>query len=245
MIGMIKGEWKKMKHTPLLYLHLWIPLLAPAVFLLYFRYAPWEPEQEVCAYAEVLGIAYPLVSAIISQLSVELEEPGHCQLLLLGQERKWKAFAGKWTALLILSFGAAVTAVAGFGFLYGPLTGDSPFQMGLYVLLALALWGGQIPIYLLHLMLGLVSGRGVSIIIGVGEAVLAALFLTGLGDGRWMFLPCAFSGRWSSYLLLYERNLREAADLRGEFLLSAAVTVLAAAAVFIWYSFYEGRRYSD
>lgn len=234
-----------MRHTPLLYLHLWIPLLASGLFLLYFRYAPWEPEREVYAYAEVLGISYPLISAMISQLSVELEEPGHYQLLFLGQEGGWKMFAGKWAALLLLSFGSAVLAAAGFGLLYGPLTGDDPFRIKIYLLLALALWGGQISVYLLHLLLGLAFGRAVSVIAGVVEAVLAALLLTGLGEGRWMFLPCAFSGRWSSYLLLYEKNREAAEAFPGEWMISAAVTVFVSAAVFVWFHFYEGRRCSD
>lgn len=234
-----------MRHTPLLYLHFWIPLLSLAVFLPYFWYARWRPEKEVYAYVEILGTVYPLLSAVISQLSVELEEPGHCQLLFLGAGRKWKSLAGKWAALLILSFGSAMSAVAGFGLLYGILTGDYPFHMKAYLLLALALWGGQVSVYLLHLMLGLVFGRGASIIIGVGEAVLAALLLTGLGDGRWMFIPCAFSGRWSSYMLLYERNLMAAADFKGGFMVSGIVVVLVAAAVFVWFHFYEGRRCGD
>lgn len=245
MLRMVKGEWQKMRHTPLLYLHFWIPLLSLAVFLPYFWYARREPEKEVYAYVEVLGTAYPLLSAVISQLSVELEEPGHCQLLFLGSGRKWKALAGKWAALLLLSFGSAMLAEAGFGLLYGILTGDYPFHMQVYFLLALALWGGQVSVYLLHLMLGLVFGRGASIIIGVGEAVLAALLLTGLGDGRWMFIPCAFSGRWSSYMLLYERNLKVAADFKRGFMVSGIVVVLVAAAVFVWFHFYEGRRCGD
>lgn len=242
MVRMIRCEWLKMRHTPLILLHLWIPVLAEAVFLIYFRYASWEPEQEVYAYIEAVGVAYPFLSALICCLSVELEEAGHYQLFFLGWQGKWKVLAGKCLSLLLLSFGAAVLAVAGFGLFYGSLTGERPFETAVYFFLVLTLWGGQIPVYFLHLLLSVWPGRSVCMITGVGETVLAALFLTGMGDGRWMFFPCAFSGRWSVYLLSYRKTGMAATE---ELVISIGAMLLIIGAVFVWFHFYEGRSGSD
>ena len=79
-------------------------------------------------------------------------------------------------------------------------------------------------LYAFHLFLSLCFGKAASMAAGIVEAVLAALMLTGLGDGCWPVVPCAWSGRWSSYLLLYEAG------------------VLITAGIFIWFHYYEGRQ---
>lgn len=235
-------EYLKMRHTPLRLLHLWIPALAGSVFLMYFRYARWDSEQEVCAYVEAIGIVFPFLSALICCLAAELEEAGRYQLLFLGTGGKWRNLAGKWIALLLLALGATALSVAGFGLLYGPVTGDKPFGISTYFLLILTLWGGQIPVYLLHLLLAFWFGRSTCILTGVGEAVLAALFLTGLGDGRWMFFPCVFSGRWSACLLSYKKT---GVFAMGEWIVSIGIALLIIGAAFVCFYYYEGRRCED
>lgn len=84
--------------------------------------------------------------------------------------------------------------------------------------------------------------------IGISESLVAALFLTGLGEGIWQYVPCAYTGRWTSYLLLYYSGRKEiaAAGLKGEtmlvcLLVSAGIWIL----VFLWFGLYEGRQCND
>ena len=73
----------------------------------------------------------------------------------------------------------------------------------MYALLAALLCLGSIPVYLEHLFLNLQFGKAVSIGVGAAQFLLASLFLTGLGDGKWYFFPCTWSARGSMTAMTY------------------------------------------
>lgn len=56
-----------------------------------------------------------------------------------------------------------------------------------YVRLTGTLIFGSVPLYLEHLFLNLIFPKTVSQCVGVAQSVVSALFLTGLGEGRWQF----------------------------------------------------------
>jgi len=56
--------------------------------------------------------------------------------------------------------------------------------------------------YMLHLFVSFQFGKGASIGLGIVEALLVALLLTGLGDRIWPFLPYGWSGHFVSLWIL-------------------------------------------
>lgn len=72
------------------------------------------------------------------------------------------------------------------------------------------LWLGSLPLYLEHLFLNLCFSKVVSLAVSIGELLISALFLTGLGEGKWQYVPCTWSARGTSLYLAEKFNRRAA-----------------------------------
>ena len=71
-----------------------------------------------------------------------------------------------------------------------------------YIKTAVLLLISVIPLYLLHYIISFIAGKGYSLGLGIIGSLLSALFLTGLGDGIWTFLPWGIAARFSETLLV-------------------------------------------
>jgi len=61
----MRAELVKMRHTFLYPLHITVPVIGSAIFLLYYRVAGWNETAQISGYAEVIGIALPFVVSIV------------------------------------------------------------------------------------------------------------------------------------------------------------------------------------
>lgn len=249
-IGSIRSECMKMRHTMLLWIHFLVPLTGVLVFLLYYRGSSiWGAVGKAEAYLQTAAIVYPFLAGIVCAESAELEETGHYQTFLLSVRHKFQALLIKWIVLMLFSFLSISTAVCGFGAGFALMNKSTPFPAAVYIRAAAVMWLGQIVVYLIHLFLGMQFGKGASIGIGVMEFLISALCLTGLGDGIWPFLPCAWSSRWCSYLLLYTENHKMWNQISRAAIKESMICAVLGIAVIIlafgWFHYYEGRRCRD
>ncbi len=156
MIGLIritKCELLKVRHTLLFWLHLLVPSFGIGIFLLYYSYSAWTPESKVHAYLQVIAIVYPFLISMLCSMAVEMEEEGHLQTFFLMAGKKRNALLGKWLSLEILSFGAIVLTVCGFGAGFHFAVGSDPFPALVYLKAALLFWGCGAVLYFWHLSL--------------------------------------------------------------------------------------------
>lgn len=209
------GEMRKYAHTSILWVHLILPLVGMAVFLLYYSFSAWKSGAKAQAYLEVLACIWPFLAGLICGMAVEMERNSGFQTFLLLPGRRWQALLGKWLCLMALGLIAALIAALGFGALFHLLPGGNVFSMKVYLLEAAVIWICQAPVYMLHLFLAAQFGRGASIGVGVGGAILAFLMLTGMGEGIWMYLPWSFGGRWCDFMLVYSLGAVDRAVLTG------------------------------
>lgn len=244
---LVRAEIWKMRHTLLTWIHVLIPLLGITVFLIYYSFAGWSEEGKISGYVQVLSITFPLLISVVCSLSVEMEEQGHFQTLLGAAVHKLEPLLAKWIVLAGMGLGAMLLAVGGFAAGYGIMTGRMIYTPGQYLGIAAVLWLGGANLYLLHLFLNLAFSKHISMCAGTAELLVAALFLTGLGEGRWQFFPCSWSGRWSGYLLLYWKGTAavSAGFMFRSFCVGAVLTAVLWGMIFLWYHFYEGRQCHD
>ena len=245
----MRAEVLKMRHTFLLPLHAALPLLGSAVFLLYYRVSGWSERMQISGYMECVGAGFPFVIGIICAGNIGLEEQNHFQVLLGGSIRKWKGFAAKCLVLSGLGLLAVGGAVLLFGAGYGFIPGKEGLSVGWYLRLSLILFLGSIPMYLEHLFLSLAFSGTVSQCAGVVQSLLSALFLTGLGEGRWFFFPCTWSARGSIMALncIYQGEMGAAffCEIRKAAVICPVCFFLLCAMIGIWFHFYEGRQRND
>ena len=247
VIREIHAECLKMRHTFLYPFHVALPILCSMVFLLYYRFSGWSEEAQISGYMEIIGVALPFVISIVCAGNIALEEQNHFQILLGSHGSKWKGFWIKWSVLAGMGLLAIAGAVGLFGVGYRFALGRDGISGEMYMGLICVLFGGSALLYMEHLFLNLVFPRTVSQCIGVVEFLLSALFLTGLGEGRWQFFPSTWSAR--GVLLLLNGASQEGDALRGEMTKIAffcpLLLLTMCVIIGIWFQFYEGRKCND
>lgn len=244
--NLLAESWK-MRHTLIPWLHVLLPALGIALFLSYYSFAAWSAQEKVAGYIETLSIVLPLIISVVCAMSVEMEEKGHFQTLLGVAAGRRNPFAAKWMLLSGLGFSAICLAVLGFAGGFWMMTGRMVLEFGEYLSLAGVLWCGGMNLYLIHLILNLAFSKSVSLCAGTAELVIAALFLTGLGEGRWQFFPCAWGGRWSAFLLQYweENRAVSGEHMAGSLSAGVIITIVLWCGGLLWFHFYEGRQCKD
>lgn len=193
MMRLLLAEGYKMKHTGLARMH----ILLPAIYALSFfvavettglRYA--DPSEIVSLFWILLGGAFPPVIGIVTAKASSMEEEaGKFQSMLTLPRSRSAIYLAK---LIVLLAGAALSlgiAVALFASLSGLQSEKAWFFQ------AVVVFSGSVILYEIHLPLAAIFGGGASLGLGWIESLISLLFLTGLGDGRWYYVPAAWSMR--------------------------------------------------
>lgn len=81
---------------------------------------------------------------------------------------------------------------------------------------------------------------------GITEGLAAALLLTGLGDGIWCYVPCAWAARLTTCMVLQSAGIQAFdAKCRTAVFLCAALTVCGFVLSGIWADRWEGQQSGD
>ena len=242
----IKTEFIKLKRTPILYIHLLIPILGSILFLSYFSVSNWDTATKLITYFRSLAIVFPLLIGIITGIIIEQEEQaGSFQNMFVLFKKKAIFYCSKLLILLILSIASILMATFIFAFVF------KNFDMIFYMKLGLTLFAGNIFVYVMHLFVSLKYGKEASIGLGIAGVLLSALMRTGLGDNIWYFIPWAWALRFCDYLMSMELNQLNLNDvtLISSINNGAIVLILTTLVSLIlsisWFNKWEGRKSYD
>lgn len=101
-------------------------------------------------------------------------------------------------------------------------------------------------LYSFHLFLAFRFNKAISIGVGITESLISALFLTGLGDGIWSYVPCSWSARFVTYALTMEIGKGSLApDCKIAILICVMLTISSFILYGIWACRWEGQSSSD
>ena len=115
-----------------------------------------------------------------------------------------------------------------------------------YLMAGVVLWCAGIPLYLEHLFLNLKFSKVISMGISIVQFLLSALFLTGLGDGRWQWFPCTWSNRGTTlYLLGAMEGPQAVPGVAEQARVCLLLGLLICAIIILWFRNYEGRECHD
>ncbi|WP_223068849.1 lantibiotic immunity ABC transporter MutG family permease subunit [Paenibacillus caui] len=242
----LKSDVMKMKRQSMLLVHLLVPLAGIALFLGYYSISPWAPVSKAGGYLQVVAASFPTMIGIVCSMAADQEYAAGKFQQLLTSPSKLLPFISKLTLLLLLGFGSVLLAFGGFGagFLY--LLHDSPFGFGFYLRAACILFVSCIFLYNLHFFISLRFGKGASIGVGITESLLSALLLTGLGDGNWHFIPCAWGARFLTILVQFGTSsvgsVPSAANMHEGIWFCAGETLVLMLLLGLWIWRWEGRK---
>lgn len=248
LIKLIKADIMKLKSTQMIWMHLYIPLLGLIIFLGYNFITPWGNFSKISVYFQVLCIVFPILIGIITSMVADQEyTAGGFQNILVSSEPKYLTFTSK--LILFLSLGTLSTVLAVIGFYIGYSFIDNNIYP-IYINLAVVgiLIGSNVFLYILHFFLSFRFSKGVSIGVGIAESLASALFLTGMGDGRWPFVPSSWSIRFVGSLLMEYQNDSSVLiepDLHLGIIISIVVTVLSILIMLVWFTRWEGNQLEE
>jgi len=242
---LLKADIMKLKSTPLVWIHILVPLLGLALFLSYYSYAQWNDIGKISGYLEALCATFPVLIGIITSIFAEQEYmAGNYQNILNTSQPKLLTLVSKIILSLILGFLSTALAVLGFYFGFS-LIGKTIFSFFVYIEAIFILLGSNVIIYVLHLFLSFRFSKSVSIGVGILESLISALFLTSMGDGIWPFVPCSWSMRFVVSLIQKHNGLNVSSldsNLSLGVTMSIITTLISIVFLLFWFMKWEGKK---
>lgn len=253
LVKICKASIRKIKRTPLMWVHILLPVMGSGLFLSYYSVSQWNEMTKVSGFLQVVAVAFPLAIAVVTSLYAELEKSaGDYKVLLGGSNPKIFAMLAGTLVLLFLGLLSALLATCSFGAGFR-LMGYEYHSQYFYIIAGVILWLSSLTTYGIHIFVSFMFSKNISVGLGVAESLIAALFLTGLGDGVWPMAPCAWGGRFISWwqyvespdhiLWGYQGNIREA--LRQEYtlpcMIAIIITVVCFTGLMLWFDRWEGK----
>ncbi len=251
MRKLLWAEWLKTKRSALRWLVVLLPALMGLVLAWYVVGRPWISAASAFSgfFSCWASLVLPFLTAIAAgQLAAEEEGAGAFTGFLLSAKPRVQLYFGKLLMLILLL--AAATLLATLVFCGGLwLGGYENTLLDFYVRAAIVCWLAILPLAALHLWLAFAAGLGVSVGVGIGGVLVAALIGgTLLGDGIWPFVPWAWPLRLAmihSVLQAAQLNAEQLASLSSQSTLACLLALLGGivvtAASVWWFSRWEGR----
>ncbi|AUW96850.1 lantibiotic immunity ABC transporter MutG family permease subunit [Streptococcus pluranimalium] len=193
MMNIVKSEFLKLKHTWILEAHIFLPILYALIFYVASQFTSLKNfgnDVIIENYLVLLGVVLPIICGVITSKVIDMEaNAGRFQVILSTTKSRSKPYIGKLIVLLVNLLISVSLSITVFSLLFGH---QSPINCLIEVL---CLTGGATTIYMIHLLVSVNFGSGVSIGLGFVETLLALLSMTAIGDDIWYFLPCTWSSR--------------------------------------------------
>lgn len=245
-LAYLKSDFLKTKRLSIRMAHLFIPIVAAILFVAYYSYAPWNELKKISIYYQVLGMGVPfLIGLFCVMLSEQEQTAGSFQTMLMAP-KKLIPFLAKLLLLLIFGLAALVLASVIFGIAFLVVLGNDLVGIDFYLFASIIMLVSSIPLYILHLFLALEFNKGVSISLGIVESLVSALFLTGLGNSIWKYVPASWPARISTtFLSVYNGDTGASAELSGVFPICFVVTIGAMAFYVLWANHWQGAKNND
>jgi lantibiotic protection ABC transporter MutG family permease subunit len=244
LIRCIRSDCLKLRRTFMLPIHFIAPALVSVLFLAYYSVSPWKTESKLSGFLEFIAVSFPLIIGLISAKSIEQEgQAGSFQNMLCGIKSRSIVYLSKLILLFVLGSISVLLAVGIFGTFFK--VAPAVFYLKAIGILIIS----NVFLYVLHQFVSLQFGPGASIGLGIAESLISALALTGLGDGKWYFIPCTWGARLCDYLVYIWSNpvsfaMGNAEIVKG-ILIAGISSTIAIIASIIWFRNWGGRKTYD
>lgn len=242
----LKADFLKTKHLSIRSAHIFLPILIALIFIAYYSYAPWEDYIKVNVYYQVLGMTLPFLIGVFCAIIAEQEQTaGHFQMMLMSTS-KVIPFLSKLLILLFFCTGALLLASLIFGIIFQFGLYGKAVDILFYPFAAIIMLVSCIPLYLLHLIISFQFNNGLSISLGIVESVLSALFLTGLGEYIWKYVPFVWPARMvTTFFAAYNGEITANKELQIAISFDFFVIIFGTIIYFIWAYRWEGKKIAD
>lgn len=242
----IQADLLKMRGHPITLAHILIPVITSGLFLFYYSFSSWSENLKIIAFYQAVGAGFPVLIGIFTASIMEQEQnAGMCQNLLT-LRKKTVAFLSKVVLLLVFSlFSVLLTAVI-FGIGFYKILGCSTVGILTYMIAAIIMWCGSVPLYIWQMILAFWFGKGVSMGVGIVSGLVSALMLTNLGMFIWKYIPVSWTSRIPyTYLRIALGEPGAISELRAVIPIVCVFTVISLVYYIFWVSRWEGSKITE
>nr|WP_273041663.1 lantibiotic immunity ABC transporter MutG family permease subunit [Paenibacillus sp. 23TSA30-6] len=246
----MRADFKKIKYTFLVWVHLVLPVLCALIFIAYFSYSrERDPLHLYTFYMEAIGMAFPLLIGVICGMAVSQEEQAGKFQVLLGAVSRLTSYSSKLVMLLIMGMISVFLALGFFVIGLKYVLHLQNIRYSVFLEGGVLLMVSMITLYMIHLLASYLFGMGFSSVLGGAGFLLAGLMLTGIGDHIWQYIPWAWGARFMDYigtLQLRTLSMDEVHSLQNEMNSGKNILIYVTIIVFIisvlWFRLWEGRK---
>lgn len=197
-VGTLCAEWAKHKKDGFWPLHLVLGLLSGVALGLYGVRVGMSPMQNMALFLSCMAAAFSFAISLSLEVMAQGERGVRWQYNLMAPSRRAVVLAqGAWA----YAAGLVAVMVAGLAFAFTVWIGAGQGMGALFFGITLLLWLTMLAPYAIGMAVAFACGRVVSLAVGGGALIVAALMQTGMGDGIWPLVPYSYGGRLSQLVL--------------------------------------------
>ncbi|MGL5415172.1 MAG: lantibiotic immunity ABC transporter MutG family permease subunit [Clostridium sp.] len=238
----LKMDFYKMIHSKNFMFHILVPIITIGVFIIYFRVYSSNKllsmninKLSICA--EVIGMGLPIIIAMVMQFMCEQEEGSKFQNFLTSPGNKCIPYISKLVVVFLFGIVAIIITFLGLSIFF-----SNGVPLELYFKLIIIMILSSIILYIVQFLVVLFWGKGVNIGVGIIGVLIYGLMQNGLGDNIWTYIPWAYAGRISNYIILGANR-----EIFSEKLWLTIITYIFVLILFgvIFIEKWEGRKWDD
>lgn len=236
----LKSDFYKLRHSCFFLMHLIIPFCGVCIMLIYSKAANSNEINKLAAFCQIIAIAFPFVISIVCQTVAEQELcAGNLQNMLTLPYRR-RAILSKFTISIFSGLFSVVLCIGLFGILFSFIL-EFKIPLQFFIIIPLVLWGSNIMLYGIHLILAFQFGRNIGIGMGVVGSMLTALLQTGLGTGIWYIIPYGLGIRFAKNVIesVFHLSFMTNSELYIGINFCIVATCVIIGAMIIWFSRYS------
>lgn len=231
----IRSEFIKLRHTS--WLHIFIPMIGAAVFLLYFALYPQvEGSSKMAFVLELTAIIFSIVISVVCGMMAAMEEKAAgFQVMISNKDGRIIPYLNKLLTAVLLG-GFSTVLLAGITLFGSSILSLAQLSYREFALAALGMFAGSIPLYVIHMFLSMKWGLGGSVFVGVIGSLLSIMF-SNVDVAIWSFIPFTWGIKILQNIIHAETTSR-GIELPIVFGISAIILFFS----FIWFQRWEGRK---
>lgn len=240
-IRYFRSDLYKLRHSWFFPVHFIFPVCGAVLMLLYAKISNSKDLNKLAAFLQIIALAYPFVVSVVCQMTAEQEKhAGHSQNMLTLPSRG-KAIFSKFTVLISSGLLSTALSTVLFGNLFPLLTG-ARLPSEFFITVPAVLWGSNLLLYGLHLILAFRFGPNLGISVGVVGSLLSALLQTGLGTGVWYLIPYGLGIRFAESTLtkMFQLPAGSSFELHIGIIFCISATCVMIGIMMLWFFRYSG-----
>lgn len=191
------SNFTKIKRTPIILLHLLLPIVVTTLFLVYYAYAGYHIIPDARLFFVILQIGYPIFVSMVVPILIHLDRNiNNIQNALGLVESRNSVYLGKLFFLLFLS--AINMIIYGLCFYIGVhfFLDIRITHFGSYLVIFYIFLFSNIFLYLVHVPIAFRFGSSISVLLGISGTILAGYFENAMGDTIWPIIPWEWGVRF-------------------------------------------------